>query len=131
MAFDPNCTDRSYLYGCLLAVADKAEKDAYEKKEKSRITNARRFWSSFSSRPYQTWRIIEERLEPYLEKKPWIMTKYTKLINEIMSKMDTDAFADNSELSPMYLIGYHHYSEMLWAIPDKTEDDDETDNKEE
>lgn len=113
MAYDPTCTDRSYLFGCLLAIADKAERDTYDKNEK-RVTNARRLWNAFSSRPYQTWQIIEERLEPYLEKDPWIMTKYTKHINEIMDKMSPEDFADNSKLSPLYLIGYHHYNALLW-----------------
>lgn len=113
MAYDPTCTDRSYLYGCLLAIADKAESDTYDANE-SRITNARRLWSAFSARPYQTWRIIEERIEPYLEKKQWAMTKYTKHINEIMAKLSPEDFADNSKLSPMYLIGFHHYNAFLW-----------------
>ena len=42
------------------------------------------------------------------------MTKYTKHVNEIMGKMDPEEFADNSKLSPMYLIGYHHYNALLW-----------------
>lgn len=113
MAYDPNCTDRSYLYGCLLAIADKAERDTYEKGEE-RVTNARRLWSAFAARPYQTWAMIEERLEPYLEKNQWTMVNYTKHINEIMSRMSPEVFADNSKLSPMYLIGYHHYNALLW-----------------
>ncbi len=125
MAYDPNCTDRSYLYGCLLAIADKAESDTYEKGEK-RVTNARRLWNAFSSRPYQTWQIIEERLEPYLEKEQWAMTKYTKRINEIMGKFSPEEFADNSKLSPLYLIGFHHYNSMLWD-----NDKDNDNNKEE
>ncbi|ADU21656.1 type I-C CRISPR-associated protein Cas8c/Csd1 [Ruminococcus albus] len=113
MAYDPTCTDRSYLFGCLLAIADKAERDTYEKDEK-RITNARRYWNAFSSRPYQTWQIIEEKIEPYLEKDPRLMTKYTKHINDIMAKMSPDTFKDNSKLSPLYLIGFHHYNTLLW-----------------
>jgi len=123
MSYDPNNTDRSYLFGCLLAIADKAERDAYEKDEK-RVTNARRLWSAFSARPYQTWGIIEERLEPYLEKEPWIMTKYTKHINEIMAKMSADVFSDNSKLSPMYLIGYHHYNALLWNAKEENNKED-------
>lgn len=115
MAYDPTCTDRSYLFGCLLAIADNAEYNAYNKEEKGkRITNARRYWNAFSSRPYQTWQIIEERLEPYLEKESWIMTKYTKHINEIMAKMSPKDFENNDKLSPMYLIGFHHYNALLW-----------------
>ncbi|WP_028520265.1 type I-C CRISPR-associated protein Cas8c/Csd1 [Ruminococcus flavefaciens] len=123
MSYDPNITDRSYLFGCLLAVADKAESDTYEKDEK-RVTNARRFWSAFSSRPYQTWQIIEERLEPYLEKEKWIMTKYTKHINAIMEKFSPADFADNSRLSPMYLIGFHHYNALLWNKNDENTEEE-------
>ena len=113
MAFDPKCTDRSYLFGCLLAIADKTEEDSYEENEKKRVTNARRLWNAFSSRPYQTWQIIEERLQPYLAKEKWIMVNFTKHINEIMGKMTPGDFEDNSKLSPMYLIGYHHYNALL------------------
>lgn len=123
MAYDPNCTDRSYLFGCLLAIADKAERDTYDKEE-NRITNARRLWNAFSARPYQTWQIIEERLEPYLEKEPWVMTKYTKHLNEIMAKMPPEEFADNSKLSPMYLIGYHHYNALLWNKKEETNEEE-------
>ncbi len=113
MAYDPTCTDRSYLFGCLLAIADKAESDTYEKDEK-RVTNARRLWNAFAQHPYQTWGVIESRLEPYLEKDQRIMEKYTKRINEIMDKMSRDDFNDNSKLTPMYLIGFHHYNSHLW-----------------
>lgn len=123
MAYDPNNTDRSYLFGCLLAIADKAESDTYEKDEK-RPTNARRLWSAFSARPYQTWQIIEERIEPYLEKNMGRMSWYTRHLNEIMGKLTPEAFADNSKLSPMYLIGYHHYNALLWAgKEDKNEEE--------
>ena len=112
MAYDPNITDRSYLFGCLLAIADKAESVTYDKGEK-RVTNARRLWNAFSQRPSQTWKVIEERLEPYLEKKQWAMKIYTDKFNEIMTKMSVEDFSDNSKLSPLYLIGYHHYKFVL------------------
>ncbi len=136
MAYDPSCTDRSYLYGCLLAIADKAERDSYDKEkdekdsydkrtDKAKITNARRYWNAFSSKPYQTWLIIEKNLEPYLEKKDWIMTKYTKHLNEIMAKLSLEDYADNSKLSPMYLIGYHHYNALLWAGNNENNNEEE------
>ena len=126
MAYDPECTDRSYLFGCLLAIADKAESDTYEKgKDDKRVTNARRYWSAFSSRPYQTWQLIEEKLQPYLEKDKRIMVRYTRHLNEIMGKMSTDDFKDNSKLSPMYLIGFHHYNALLWAGKNDTNEENE------
>ncbi len=116
MAYDPNETDRSYLYGCLLAVADKAEGESYDEDERNvRITNARRYWNAFSQRPYQTWGIIEERLRPYLNKLGRSQVKYGKWINEIVSKMDTATFSDNSRLQPIYLLGYHNFTEYMYS----------------
>lgn len=115
MAYDPNVKDRSYLYGCLLAIADKAENEAFDKDERSaRITNARRYWNAFSQRPYQTWKIIEERLVPYMNKLGKSQIKYSKWINEITSKMDAAAFSDNSRLDTLYLLGYHHFTEYMY-----------------
>ncbi len=115
MAYDPDETDRSYLYGCLLAIADKAESESYNEDERNvRITNARRYWNAFSQRPYQTWGIIEERLRPYLNKLGGSQVKYSKWINEIVSKMDTATFSDNRRLEPMYLLGYHNFTEYMY-----------------
>ncbi|MDO4864499.1 MAG: type I-C CRISPR-associated protein Cas8c/Csd1 [Ruminococcus sp.] len=115
MAYDPKVTDRSYLYGCLLAIADKAESEAYDDGERNvRVTNARRYWNAFSQRPYQTWGIIEERLRPYMDKLGKAQVKYSKWINELTSKMTAEAFADNSRLEPMYLLGYHHFTEYMY-----------------
>ena len=115
MAYDKNDTDRSYLYGCLLAIADKTESDTYEKEERGkRVTNAKRYWNVFSSRPFQTWQVIEERLQPYLDKLGNYSTVYEKRVQEIMDKMDRAAFEDNSKLSPSYLLGYHHYMSYMY-----------------
>ena len=114
MAYDPTITDRSYLYGCLLAVADAAERDSYEN-DGDRVTNARRYWSAFSGRPYRTWRIIEERLRPYLDKLGKKSVRYEKMINELMDKMGIEQFSDNSALSPAYLLGYHHYTNKIYT----------------
>ena len=121
MGYDPNETDRSYLYGCLLAIADKAESDTYDNDDKSkRVTNARRYWANFAQRPYLTWQIIEERLRPYLDKHPY-RVQVEKWMQEITGKFTLDAFADNSRLSPMYLLGYHHFMAYMWNNSKKEE----------
>lgn len=54
MAIDYKDKPRSYLFGCLLAIADKAESDTYEKEERGkRITNVKRYWNKFVSYPYR------------------------------------------------------------------------------
>ena len=114
MGYDPQETNRSYLYGCLLALADKAELDVYPMKERSKVvSNARRYWTVFSREPYSTWQIIEERLRSYLNRHPyrfWV----EKQMRELMAKMSPADFADNSPLDAMYLLGYHHFTDHLY-----------------
>ncbi|MGN0592516.1 MAG: type I-C CRISPR-associated protein Cas8c/Csd1 [Ruminococcus sp.] len=122
VAYDPNEKDRSYLYGCLLALADKVEADTYEGDDRNkRNTNAQRYWEVFSKRPYQTWKIIEERLQPYLNKPGSYRAYYQKHLNKIMDKMTLESFSDNRALSPAYLLGYHHYTSYLFGH--KTEEE--------
>ena len=40
----------------------------YEKDETARVTNAKRYMNTFSQRPYETWKVIEESIQPYLNK---------------------------------------------------------------
>ncbi len=103
MALDENCTNRSYLYGRLLAVADVAEAVTYEKGEE-RTTNAKRYFEAFSNRPATTWDIIRKRLEPYLEKRT--DEYFVKMIDEITNKFEHKDFSDNSKLDPEYLHAY-------------------------
>ena len=114
MVYDPNETNRSYLYGCLLAVADKAESDTYDNEDKNkRVTNARRYWTNFAQHPYQTWQNIEERLRPYLDRHEY-RASVEKQIQAITDKFTPAAFADNRRLDPMYLLGYHHYTAHMY-----------------
>lgn len=122
MAYDPNCTDKSYLFGCLLAIADYIETLSHDRND-DRATNARRLWNIYASRPYQTWKMIEDKLVPYLIKNPALKTKYEKNVNEIMDKFSPQDFASAGKLTPMYLIGYHHYSSKLWNSNKTTEEE--------
>ena len=132
MALDEKCTDRSYLYGRLLAVADAAESSTYESGEK-RTTNAKRYFEAFSNRPCATWEIIRKRLCPYLEKHDkmnrsmYSENYYSNLINTITDMFEHDDFADNSKLDPIYL---HAYSCQLKKIYGGNKKDD-TNNEEE
>lgn len=123
MAYDPQNHDRSYLYGCLLAVADVAEREAYDNdKDKSeRVTNARRYWNTFSKRPYVTWQRIEEQLLPYLNKLGGKRVRYEKMLQEIKEKFTPESFADNKALEPLYLLGFHHYTTEIFTSKKKEE----------
>ncbi len=115
MAYDPNETDRSYLFGCLLAIADAAEYASYDDADKGgRVTNAKRYWSMFASRPSTTWTKIESQLRVYMMKLGAKSIYYEKMLNDVMSKFDLHAFADNSPLTSAYLLGYHHFNAEIY-----------------
>lgn len=128
MALDENITDRNYLYGRLLAVADKIEIGAqYKKNNNVKETNAVRYMNAFSQRPFKTWQIIEERIQPYLvsldSKK-----KYSDLLNKIHSKFKLEDYENNNKLSGLYLLGYH--CQMMALDPKNTENNKEEDEDE-
>ncbi len=115
MAYDPKETDRSYLFGCLLAIADAAESASYDEADRGkRVTNARRFWSMFATRPSATWVRIENQLRVYLTKMGAKSIRYEKMLNEVMAKFDLNDYANNSPLSSAYLLGYHHFSAEIY-----------------
>ena len=115
MSYDKNETDRSYLFGCLLAIANAAEYASYEEADKGkRITNAKRLWNRFVSRPSSTWAELNLKLNPYMDKLGAKSIRYTKMIDEVMSKFNMTAFSDNSPLKPAYLLGYHHFNAEIY-----------------
>lgn len=108
VALDKSAKDRSYLYGRLLAVADRIEYMTYDAKDNGRITNAKRYMSTFSQRPYETWKVIEENIQPYLAKLDVVKRKYYEnLLSEICNLFDIDKFKENKKLDGLYLLGFH------------------------
>jgi len=113
MSLNKDSTDRSYLYGRLIAVAERVEFLTFEQNEK-RETNAKRLFSSFVQRPYRTWGIIEERLIPYLSKlSSGQQYYYQKIMNEICDSFDENSFADDRKLENIYILGYRHQSSAM------------------
>lgn len=108
MALDEKCTDRSYLFGRLLAVAEEMELAAYSPEDKKgRVPNARRYWERFSHSPAVTWNVIYERLIPY-SNKLGNYNIFIKEINDIKAKFDVSTFAEKDKLDSLYLLGYSH-----------------------
>lgn len=108
VALDKDCTDRNYLYGRLLAIADQIEFVTFEKEDRNgkRETNAQRLMMRFSQRPFETWKIIYERTQRY-QKKLISRKKYIDIINEIYDKFNMDDFQNNASLNGLYLLGFH------------------------
>jgi len=120
--------DRSYLFGRLLAIADRLEgharylqtgKDDTEK----RATNAVRYMSAFSSKPLRTWKVIFDQLNPYIQRldgAEW----YQRLIDEIMSLFRADDINDRS-LDAIYLLGYSLQRRALYIKGESTNNEEE------
>ncbi len=107
MVLDAQNRDRSYLFGRLLAVAEKVERRTYERGE-SREPNAIRLQSVFVNHPLHTWNTIYLQLEPYFRKlNPGTREYYRNLIAEIFALFqEEDAPRMNQGLGETYLLGY-------------------------
>lgn len=108
MALNTESTDRSYLFGRLLGLADELEKwalrDQGEKNDK-RETNAERYMVSFSNKPARTWKMIYENLQPYLTRLGKRSDRISHLMVEVMDQFNKEDFNDKA-LDPVYLLGY-------------------------
>jgi CRISPR-associated protein Csd1 len=133
MALDLNRKTRDYLYGRLLAIADRLEEHALYKAEEKRATNAARYMQRFASRPNKTWLQIYLSLSPYIVKLGG--AKYYKdLIDEVKLKFDPiEDFNSDKPLSGEFLLAYHCQRAALWKKEDeessgKQLNNDETNN---
>lgn len=108
MALNEQSTDRDYLFGRLLAVANQIEVLEYMKDKNDRKTNAMKYWSTFTRKPARTWAVVYERLLPYISKlNPFQKIKLTKLLEEILGKLEEVGGFDNEPLKENYLLGYY------------------------
>ena len=127
MALEPEKRDRSYQYGRLLAVMEKAEKDAYREVE-TRETNAIRMQSVFVQRPGYATKIIIDQLKNayYPRLNPGQRNYYEKLIGEIMqviSEFDGEEF--NKPLSETYILGYYLQKNDFYTKKGTKEEEEE------
>lgn len=103
-------SDRDYLYGRMLAIADKIESHArYLQDKKSDIekrpTNAVRYMSAFATKPFRTWEVIYRQLNPYIQRlngAEW----YQRELDEIMSLFEEGQYENDKPLNGKYLMGY-------------------------
>ncbi len=112
MALEENRTTRDYLYGRLLAIAEKIEEMAMiVAKEKVRTTHASRLMQRFSDHPASTWLTIEKGINPYQQRLrnniPPLESAYKRLLDDICDAFESDDFVSLDKLSAEYLLGYH------------------------
>ncbi|MDR1628742.1 MAG: type I-C CRISPR-associated protein Cas8c/Csd1 [Oscillospiraceae bacterium] len=131
MSQEQYANDRSFLYGCLLAIFDKIERQTYGNGE-GRETNAQRLQAMFVNYPLRTRGILEQKLEPYFKKlsNPYNENsrmseaeRYRKMIGEINAKfVDMDKDDMNKRLSDTYLLGYYLQRQELYKGKEEEED---------
>lgn len=132
MALEPEKKNRSYQFGRLLAVLEKAERGAFDNSEK-REPNAIRMWSLFVKRPmYATTVIIEQLKNAYYPRlEPGKRGYYDKLIEGIMRVISE--FPENEIGKPLgeeYLMGYYLQKDALCQKKNNDNDDNESEDEE-
>jgi len=105
-------TDRSYLFGRLLAYARKIEEySLYLGGADARQTNAERFMLQFRKHPDKTWDLLYQKLLPYLSR---FRTKGPEFfgnrceagMNAVMDALRNSSGFTGEPLGPTYLLGY-------------------------
>lgn len=123
VGLDINNTERDYLFGRLLAIADVLERSALG--DERRATNAIRYMNAFSKHPARTWHTIQDSIQPYQARLGSRATYFTKIIDEIGSKIKIEDFNDKP-LSGKYLLGmYSQRHELYKKKADKTNTNEE------
>lgn len=112
VALDESNTERDYLFGRLLAVADVLERRALGKEE-LRATNAIRYMNAFSRHPERTWKTIQSCLQPYQLRLGKKASDLNKIIDDIGSRIPVDQF-NNKPLSGLYLLGFYSQRHAIY-----------------
>ena len=133
MELHADTDDRSYQFGRLLAVMEKAERDTF-KKDETREPRAIRMMSMFYRRPLYTAAVIEKNLDQayFPRLKPVRRNYYRKLMADIMDCIHSAPEADwNRPLGETFLMGYYLQRKDLYTFkPDCGDDDKNLDNGE-
>lgn len=110
----PELTDREYLFGRLLAIADSVERQAQKNKAENQakpiVTNAYRYLNAFIQQPLNTWKQLFLSLQPYIARNESLRWSI-KEIDHITNLLDTNNSTSrnlNQPLQGQFLIAYSH-----------------------
>ena len=111
MSLEENRNSRDYLFGRLLAIAEKIESYALYLAKEGRDTTAERLMQRFSDHPASTWRTIELALRPYMQRlqssRPGYLHNLKCLLDDVISRFHNDDFTKAGRLDAEFLLGYH------------------------
>lgn len=133
MALELDRTSRDYLFGRLLAVAERIEDMALYLAKENRGTSAAKLMQRFADHPYSTWRTIELSLTPYKTRlrarSPGFLVNMEKLFDGIVCTFRGQDFMSEARLSGEFLLGYHCQRQALWPKSESTKAEETTENQ--
>lgn len=130
-------TDRSYLFGRLLAVYREMEASVRRQDgAKDFTTNAERYWAQYLNSPARMMVVLRNRAEPYRVRLSklglgGLRVRYEKAESEILRMLN-----DSHDLSPMtfnkpldyrFIFGYEAQREEFFTKKEKTQETSESD----
>jgi CRISPR-associated protein Csd1 len=141
---------RSYLFGRLLAVYEKLERDVItakdpqmpadaksKEKKGGRATNAERLWSVYTKRPERTLKILEDKVRPYKEnmlKNSYGRVRYYESIimrvNCLIRESETYERDRNRALDEDFVFGYYAQKQELYSSKNKKQKNQEVEDNE-
>ena len=119
MALEEDRKTRDYLYGRLLAIAERIEETALRMADENRSTTAARLMQRFADRPFSTWRTIELGLQPYMQRlqinRTGFLVNRKKELDAVQAAFQPEEFTNDKALTGEFLLGYHCQKQALPA----------------
>ncbi|BBD22116.1 type I-C CRISPR-associated protein Cas8c/Csd1 [Streptococcus constellatus] len=123
-------TDRSYLFGRLLAIYElfEAQRYALDGSSQERITNAERYWNAYTGQPAKMMKHLENKIKPYEEvlklNRPGIWHKLEKERKEIIQLL-TPLYANKEFTQPLdYKFIFGYYAEKQFYYTKQTKENE-------
>ena len=111
MSLEDDNHSRDYLYGRLLALAERIEEVALSASGENRTTMAARLMQRFADRPYTTWRTLELSLQPYMQRlqvsRTGFLVNSKRALDQILASFEPADFTNDKGLSGEFLLAYH------------------------
>lgn len=138
---DRDNLDRSYLYGRLLAVYEMTERLTFDlaknadgekgkKNEAIRLTNADRYWTSYTKYPAKITEVLDDKTKTYMNKLKATNPGFAVLLDREkedifikLGELDLSEKEDNKALSSRFLYGY--YAEKRFGLKNKESNKEE------